>query len=126
MSAASVKLSKNTPVLWVHSLVSIALMFLFRLLPAPAPITEMGMAVLGAFLGIIYGWITVGMFWPSLLGLVALGFSGYGDVKSVFLEGFGSNNVLVVILMFLILGILEQAGITRWLALRIVGMKAGR
>lgn len=120
------ELSKNTPALWVHSLISIAFMFLFKLLPAPAPITEVGMGVLGAFIGIIYGWITVGMFWPSVLGLIAIGFSGYTSVTSAFIEGFGSNNVLVVIMMFLLLGILEHAGITKYLALRIISIKAGR
>ncbi len=120
------KLSKNTPVQWVNSAITIAIMFLFRFLPAPAPLTPMGMGVLGAFIGVIYGWITIGMFWPSILGLVSIGLTGYTTVKGAFLEGFGSNNVLIVILMFLILGILEQAGITKYLALRIVGFRIGK
>lgn len=126
MSANATKLSKNTPAMWINSLIAIAIMFLFKFLPAPAPITPVGMGVLGAFIGIIYGWITIGMFWPSVLGLIAIGFSGYTTVKAAFIEGFGSNNVLVVIMMFLILGILEHAGITKYLALRIVGLKIGK
>ena len=31
------------------------------------------------FLGVVYGMSTVGIIWPSLLGMVLLGFTGYLD-----------------------------------------------
>ena len=41
------------------------------------PITEVGMTVLGVFIGMVYLWSTVDSIWPSLLGLLLVGFAGY-------------------------------------------------
>ena len=57
----------------IHSLVVLVLAFGFRFLPPFAGITELGMGVLGAFLGAIYGWVMIDLAWPSLLLLQQLG-----------------------------------------------------
>ena len=44
---------------WMHSFISLALMFGFGFLPPIEPITAMGMKVLGAFLGLLYGWMFI-------------------------------------------------------------------
>lgn len=51
-------------------------MILFRYLPAPDPITPIGMTVIGIFLGCIVGWCCGHLIWLSLLGLVVFGFTG--------------------------------------------------
>ena len=120
------KLMKGTPKYYINSAIVLLLMFCFRFIPAPAPITQMGMACLGIFLGAVWGWITVGMLWPSLMGLVAYGFSGYISVSDAFTQGFGHNNTLTLIIIFGILGIMESAGLTEWIALKIIHMRVGK
>ena len=58
----------------INSIITILLLFGFGHLPAPDPITPMGMQILGVFLGLLWGWTTVDMIWPSILGLIALWF----------------------------------------------------
>lgn len=61
----------------IHSAITIFLMFLFgRVIPPFGGITEVGMNVLGVFLGVIYGYCTCEIAWPSILGFVAYGLSG--------------------------------------------------
>ena len=60
---------------WMHSFISLALMFGFGFLPPIEPITAMGMKVLGAFLGLLYGWMFIEVGWPSLFGVLALSMS---------------------------------------------------
>lgn len=84
------------------------------------------MAFLGAFIGIVYGWITVGLLWPSIFGMIAIGMTGFMSVSDALASGFGANNTLVVIMAMGLLGVLDSAGVTEWLALKIVGSQAGR
>lgn len=120
------KLLKGSPAYYVNCVIVLLLMFCFKFIPAPEPITQMGMACLGIFLGAVWGWITVGMLWPSLMGLIAYGFSGYVTVSEAFAQGFGHNNTLTLIIIFGILGIMESAGLTEWIALKIVHMRIGQ
>lgn len=43
---------------------SLAAGFAVRLLPAPAPLTQEGLAVLGIFLTSLMMWITISIDWP--------------------------------------------------------------
>lgn len=66
----------------IHSAITIFLMFLFgRVIPPFGGITEVGMNVLGVFLGVIYGYCTCEIAWPSILGFVAYGLSGAVTMK---------------------------------------------
>ena len=44
-------------------------------LPAPDPITPVGMKMLGVFFGLIYFWAFGDVSWPSILGVVVISFS---------------------------------------------------
>ena len=122
----SQRLLKGSPAYYINCVVVLVLMFGFRFLPPVGGITEIGMGCLGVFLGAVYGWITVGMLWPSLMGLIAYGFTGYISIGDAMTTGFGSNNVLVLIMIFGILGVMESAGLTEYISLKIVGSKVGR
>ena len=86
----------NSTGYYIHSLICVVLMFGLGHLPAPSPITPTGMHVVGIFIGMIYGWLTVGMTWPSILGITALGFSGRMTVVQAFQSGFGNNTILLI------------------------------
>ena len=63
--------TKNT---WwyINSILVILLTIGIGYLPPFGQITPLGMKVLGVFIGVLYGWCTVSMLWPSVWGIVAL------------------------------------------------------
>ncbi len=86
----------------VHMVIIILFMFAFGYLPPIGTITPVGMKILGIFIGLLYGWSTFGMLWPSLLGMFALGFSGMGSVKEMLSMGF-SNEIVIFLIFVLVL-----------------------
>lgn len=121
-----VSLSKNPTKYFIHSLIVIFFMFGFKHLPAPDPITEIGMGVTGVFLGVIWGWTFCSQTWPSILSLIAIGYTGYCDVTTAFARGFGHNNVLLVFFILPLMYAIDQAGVTKLLAYKIINLKIGR
>ena len=100
----------------INSIITILLLFGFGHLPAPDPITPIGMQILGVFLGLLWGWTTVDMIWPSILGLIALGFTEYGTVTSVMTAGFGNANVLLVFFCLIFGAYLDTTGLNKTIA----------
>lgn len=68
----------DTTVSYGHAAAFFLLTFGIRLLP-PGGRQRHGHEGLGVFLGLLYGWSFIGFAWPSMISLVALGFTGYGD-----------------------------------------------
>lgn len=74
---------------YIHVLVILAFMFGFQYIPPIANITPLGMQTIGIFIGVIYGWSTMDMIWPSFLGLFALSLLPEQTAISIFKAGFG-------------------------------------
>ena len=109
---------------YVHCAIGILLMFFFRFLPAPEPITPFGMQMLGIFFGLIYMWSTVSTLWPSCLGLFALCFTEYGGVGAVTAASFGNPASVMLFLFLGIVVILEESGLATWIANKFLTIKA--
>ncbi len=111
--------------LLVHVAIVFALMFGFRYLPAPDPITPYGMATVGIFIGLIYGWTVSpdNMVWAALLGLVALCFTDFGSASDIMVKAFGSSTIVLNIIGMLMIGGLSEAGISEWLIVKLVTAK---
>ncbi|MHC1745711.1 MAG: hypothetical protein AB9895_01045 [Negativicutes bacterium] len=62
--------------------ICVSIMFGFGFLAPVEPLTVMGMKIIGIFLGLLYGWMFVGLIWPSLIGLLALPLCGYMTAKA--------------------------------------------
>ena len=63
---------------YLNVCIMLALMVLVRFIPPVGSMTESGMAVLGVFLGTIYGWMTLkDMPLASAAGLVLMGTTGF-------------------------------------------------
>ena len=116
------KMSKTTKQ-YIHTVIGIAIMLIFWCIPGYDVITPLGMKCLGAFLGMIYLWSTVGALWPSLLGIIMLGLSGIGGegpkgFESVFISTFGNKTVILLMINMILFGALDVMGctqyITRW------------
>lgn len=108
----------------IHTAIGLAFMLLFPLIPPVGSITKVGMAIAGAFIGMVYLWSTVDSIWPSILGLLLIALSGYlgtdivgyAAVKNVFLNAYGTDTVLLLALGLVLFGAVEHVGCTKYFA----------
>lgn len=107
---------KKNIIYYFHCIIMIIIMFGFGYLPAIEPLPLLGMQVMGIFIGLLYGWTFIDLIWPSLLGLIALGFTEYAPMKKVFMEGFGDDLVILVFFMFVFSAYLSRIGLTQVIA----------
>lgn len=103
--------SKNT--VWYINCAIVFLCFIgIPQLPTFGQVTESGMAVLGVFVGMLYGWLTVGFIWPSIIGLVFLGFSNVMTLSDALTAGWGNiYAVILVILGFMLGGYVQSSNL---------------
>ena len=103
---------------YILSAIGIAIMLFFRFLPPMGTVTELGMNVLGIFLGAIWCFSTVGTFWPALLALVLFGTSGLyeGGVTAAFTAAFGSDTWLFVLFVLAFAAMVNNSGASRVIA----------
>lgn len=100
---------------YLHVAVFFALTFGTGLLP-PVGITEMGMKILGVFLGLLYGWSFIGFAWPSMICLVALGFTGYAEPAAIIASAFSHPAVLFTIFVLAFTTYCDKSGINAVMA----------
>ena len=102
---------------WIHVIIAFVLTFGFGYLPAPEPITHMGMQIMGVFLGMLWGWCFVGdMIWPSLLGIVALGMTEYTTITgslTLFFQNTTTQQMLCTMVFF---GYMDKCGLSNSMA----------
>ena len=108
---------------YVHTLIYFAILGISFLLPPLAPLTAMGVKVLGIFVATVYGWTTCGLVWPSIVSLTALSLTGYAALPALFMEGFGHQITLFTFFMFIIVGIIDQSGLSKYIANSILKLK---
>ncbi len=107
-----------------HAAIMVALMLVIGNLPAPAPITSLGMRLLGIFAGVLYGWTTCGLLWTSLLGMCALNFSGlYTKLSEFWTISFGSETIVFIMFLFVFTAVLEEVGLIKFLANLLISFK---
>ena len=107
---------------FLHLVIGLGFMFLFPMLEPIDPITPVGMKVLGAFIGMVYLWSTVDSIWPSLLGLLLVGLSGfvngeigYDALKACFMNAFGAETALLLLLGMFLFGMIDYVGCTKYI-----------
>lgn len=101
---------------YVHSLIGIIVMFGFGFLPAPAPLTTLGMAVIGIFLGSTYLLAFCEVTWPSILCLVALALVGYAPIGTIIAGSLGHTTVFQSIMAYIVTGCLQYYGVAEFIA----------
>lgn len=108
---------------WVHFGIIFFLMFLLHFLIKPSGVlSQEGVNVLCIFAGLIYGWGFFGLLIPSIMSIIALGFTGLYTVSEIAVQGFGNDIVIFVLLLFIFIGLMQELGITQnfavWLLTR--------
>lgn len=89
--------SKKSVKSLIYTLVMLAFMVMGWVVAPFGGLSEFGVKVLGIFIGMMWGWIFIGLIWPSLLGMLMLTMCGLSTAKEVFGQGYGSEIVLLVI-----------------------------
>lgn len=123
MSKSEAVGSPKNAAYYINSVITVVLMLGIGFLPAPDPMTPMGMKVLGIFIGALYGWTTVNTVWPSILVLTLLGVSGFMPVKDAFMQAFGNDTVLFLLFLYVFCYVIDTAGITKYFASKLIGQK---
>lgn len=103
-------------------LVTIFLIFGSRYFLEFGAVTAYGSNILGIFLGVIYGYCTIGMIIPSFMALIAMSFSGYGSMSTILQGSFGNSTVIYIIAILILSAMLEKCGladkIVHWMVTR--------
>lgn len=113
---------KKSPAL-IHYVIVAAFCLFFRFIPGFAGITPLGMGILGCFIGAVYGWITIDMLWPSMMGLFGMGLTSIG-MEKVAATCFSSMPVLGLILCMGCVGVAMKTGAFDWLVSLLLGNKS--
>jgi len=117
--------SKNSIMQWVHVAIVALLMFGFGHLPTLEPLTPYGMALVGIFLGAIYGWTvsSSGLTWVSLLAIAALGFTDFGTCGAAMAKVFSADTSALLLFAMLLLGPIMDSGVTTVIVAKLLGSK---
>lgn len=106
---------------WLHSIIGVALVFILSNIPPMGPVTEYGMQIGGIFVGLIYLWTFVGVFWPCLFGIVMLGMCDEITMNGMF-AAFSAYIPLLVMFCLILCGAISDSGLTvyigRWFLTR--------
>lgn len=108
----------------LHLAVYIVIAALGWILPPVAPITEVGMKLLGVFVAAIYGWSVTSEVWPSLLTFFLLPFVGLLDLSGVLAATMGSDTFMSMIFVMVMVGFLESTGTTSYVAAFLMTRKS--
>lgn len=108
---------------YINALIYLGIIAIFFMLPEIPPLTSLGVKVLGIFIATVYGWTTCGLVWPSIASLVALTLTGYSDLKSLISFGIGHETTLFTFFMLIIIGIINDSGLSKYIANSILKLK---
>jgi len=116
---------KETRIAYLHVVIMLILMFGIGFLPTFGSVTRLGMQVMGIFIGMVYGFITNTDFvWTSLLGLCALGFTGYTTVLGAFQTAFHERTIVTIILAFVYAGLIRQFDLSKWVSAKVLSSRS--
>ena len=106
----------------IHYIICAAFCLLFRFLPPFGGLTEIGMGIMGTFIGAVYGWVLIDMLWPSILALLGIGLSI--GMTNMMTASFGSLTIVSMIVCMMAIGAAMKNGAFTWLAMKLLTNKA--
>lgn len=87
----------------------LAIMLGVGMIPAPEPMTQLGMQIFGVFLGMIFGWVFIEIGSVSIIGLVVFILLGCADAATALAGSFGTQMAMMIIaILFLVAYTQEQ------------------
>ncbi len=85
----------------------------------------MGMKAIGIFFGVLWGWVFIDLCWPSLLGIFAVGLTGYMTVGQSFATAFSDSQTLQMLFVLAFVAYLEECGCSTYIARWFISRKIG-
>ena len=129
------KSKAKTTAYYIHSIIGVCIMLFFGYLPAPVPITPVGMAILGQMLGLIYLWTFVDMVWPSFVAIVLFGLRALevypnswqlNGIYEAGMEAFGNWIALFAVGCMILSVALEKTGVVRRITFWFITRKSAK
>ncbi len=100
-----------------HALIMFFVMTGIGSLNPTGSITPLGMKLLGIFIALLYGWTACGLFWPSLMGIIALPFTGLYDSLGQYLAiSFGNETLVFILFLFAFTAVIDEVGLIEYIA----------
>ena len=99
-------------------------MFGFQFIPPIAPLSHQGMQGVGIFIGLLWAWTFIDFIWPSFLGIVAVGYTGFMTVDQAFTTGFGDTTFIMVAACLILAAYMTSTGICKTVSYWFVSRKA--
>ena len=118
------KFKKRSKLYRINAIIGIALMFGIGFIPPIEPITEMGMKVLGVFIGMIYLFSACDVGWSSILSICALSIVGYTSLTAAAAGALGHAVVFQSAMAYIVAGSLNYYGVTEKIARWMLSRKA--
>ena len=109
---------------YIKSVIGLVIMFGFGQLPPIGPLTPLGMRIVGLFVGLVFLLCTVDIVWPSMLGMIGLGLTGYCSVGEAISSGFGSEMVWMMLILLVLAAGISNSGLGEILARWFITRKA--
>lgn len=105
---------------WVVTALGLFLLFANKLLPVIPGMNETGTSVVCIFVGTILMLILVDLRWPCFLCVLAFATNGIYTLPNALSVAFGHNLFWLIALSGMLLGVLEDTGIIRRIAISII------
>lgn len=124
ISHASTSGEKKDIFYYINVIIMLLLMFGFPHLEPMGPLSQQGMQAVGIFLGLLWAWTFVDFIWPSILGMVAIGLTGYMTIDQAFASGFGNATTLTIVFVFALAAYMTSTGVCKTVAYWFVSRKS--
>lgn len=97
---------------YIHVVIMLAFMAGFKFLPPIGGLPQLGMEILGIFIGMLWGWSTLGFTLPSIFVVVFLGLSDYTTCTAALNKGFGDSTTVLIFFLLLFAAAVEECGLS--------------
>ena len=120
-------MSKSTTRYIIDVAIILFLIFGFGvIIPPIAPVTPLGMQMIGILAGCIYGWVKGLLVWPSVLGVIATGFVTGMGVNKALSAAWGNDTVILIISSYFLCAGLAKTNMLDTITLFILQRKFAR
>lgn len=95
-------------------IIMLLIMFGGSMLPPFGSMTEAGMRVLATFIGLLFGWCTIGIILPCLVGMLSLSLCELCSITTILQGVFATDNLILVLMFYLLIDLMNKAGVSKF------------
>lgn len=106
--------------------ICIAFTLFFRFIPAPYGLSQDAMGVFGIFIGCLILWLTIGIDWPSLLCIFALGLLDNLKFGTLFQQSFGNSTFIFLLFTFVCTYAISKTSLIKRISIWFISNKLAR